>query len=236
MPRLEPLLTHPLGVAFLIVSFIIMAKIFRGVLGGIIGSISSLTGFHRLGKDVLTKRNNAARLTVSNSQSIIRANFKSVTSFAVTFYHIFLKKSIFSPNKYLSSWNWFIKENYPNFDENGISVPDQLKLSFGLIASSRIRNVSYSLALHRITISYARTGTGGESQPFDSNNVFIFNQTLNESLVRSPQGIRLNGVVTIQYPETWQVDDVLHIYLWYLKYPDWDQASVTAYRQSIIGV
>jgi len=199
----------------------------RGILGGLSGSVASVTGFCRNSKNIIVSRNLRKNIIPSSAMLDVRSTFKYLTTFAKGIFLPTLRYYIIQPNNSLSSWNWFCKYGFSSFTPYGLNKNNNLQISSGSLNDPLLIRVTWHVLPQWIQFTWAIPAKPFDPSNNDFANVVLYNVMQNDFVVLTGIAVRSDGTYQYYYPGYWHYNDVVVNFLYFTSTIDGFNASCT---------
>lgn len=202
-----------------------MAKIKKGILGGISGSVGNIVGFQRQGNDYIRTKPANVRNPNTEAQQKQRLRFRLIVAFLKSvkpFIKVGFKYSGVKGGPFSVAMSVNVKEAIGgDFPDYAID-PQKLVLSQGSLYGANVSALDMSTA-GSATITWVSDTSTAESSGNDSAMVLLYNTAKGEVAYRISGSLRSDETVTLPVPGGWSGDDIAG----FLAFRAEDEASVS---------
>lgn len=204
-----------------------MARISKGILGGIIGSISGITGIRRHGKDIILKKPDRSNIVPTQAQLDVQATFFLMTAFGKSVLDLILKVYAFGVPEDVSIWNWFCADAYQFWNTETINAKNSMQLSSGSLPVTIIYDSIVDLEDSSIQLFWNPALPPSSEYNQNTTNILIFNVNRNEFFYILGFSQRGDGTNVFNFPSDWEPTEIVLVYMWFFSDLDDFDASPT---------
>ena len=215
-----------------------MAVVQNPIIGRARGQAGGMVFTTQFGRNVLKSK----ALSVANPKTDKQLGRRAAMTQTVALYRSiapvvqagFRSKAIgMSAYNAFSSFN--IKQAY-SFEASGkeIQIPAKSKVSVGTIKKESKTASTQAAAAKDVVVTFPTTFAGAGQSASDKVAVVVVNETKGETAFSFGKAIRSEGTSTVTMPSNLTAEDVLHIYLGFIR-DDGTDASDSTYSTEIVG-
>lgn len=187
-----------------------MAKIKKGILGGITGSIGNIVGFQRQGNDYIRTKPAKVKNPNTEAQQKQRLRFSLMIAFLRSikaFINIGFKQSSGNKSAFSTAMSVNVKQaiggEFPDFAID----PEALVLSQGDLYGATEYGMDVSVQ-GSVTLTWTSDTSTANASENDSVMVLLFNTVNGEVAYRLNGGLRSEESLTLDIPAGWSGHDV----------------------------
>lgn len=212
-----------------------MGIIGKGVIGELTNSVGNITGYNRLGKNIIqskpvvkASRDSQLQLDNQDKMKVVQAFFDTLSSEWQGL--DYQKKS-----KYLTDLNSAIKLNYSKFDKTGLVVFDSLILASGRRPITPFDTVGINAYPTGNYISWFLPFESTGWSTASTSNVLIINETTGNLTYLRHLGTQQPLYRTFPANEDFHIGDVLHVYMYFIELFGTKTVSNPVYKMHVIN-
>jgi len=211
-----------------------MAKIGRGVLGSIVGTIRNINGYISYGQGIIRKKRSVKFDAPSLSQNENRLIFNSMVQFGLLSYANVIFEYVFCIGRRKTKWNWFIGMNRNSFNVDGLKFDAGLQLTCGIVPSSVLTHFLPSYSTRRFIVRWINTYKYTASAYYDIVHIAVYNHNLKEFIFKYPSCIRRDEFAEIRMSTTWVQSHIVTAFLFFTPSNGSLNSSVTSSKSACI--
>jgi len=167
-----------------------MAKINRGVLGTIQGSLAGLTFRNDTGRNLISKKADRTQIIYSQAQLNQQLRLANIVSFIQSNKVVFGFLPYISQSLYLNEFNTAMRRNSGSFTHLGISSVSGLFFSEGLLSASQFTESYIYVDTENLELFWSVGAIEPPANDSDTAHVFIVNLTKHTVVQVADTGLR----------------------------------------------
>lgn len=210
-----------------------MARLPQGILGGVVGSVGNLVGTSWKGIPIIKTKPLSVSNPKTTKQIAQRTKMSNIVAFSQPILSTIIKPLNDRFAQRQSGYNLFVSRNIKLFENEFPSPAGDLIISNGKLGDTAILDVSAANASNELGIIINSDLDNAFKQDTDLVYVLVVNETSGAIVGGISPATRGVGVISFQTIEDFKTDDVLQIYLSFLR-ADGTMVSNTSHITKIV--